>query len=123
MSLAGQIPESWDCVDCGVNTAPGVPNRAEFEAAMRTAKARSKFTGEEAGVPIDITNKCEVYTVREKVWRAAGMGPMGGCLCVGCLEKRLGRALKPKDVERDHPFNALGFPGTPRLLERRLKSN
>jgi hypothetical protein len=70
-------------------------------------------------VPVRFTDKCEVYTVREKVWTAAGMEPEGGCLCVGCLEKRLGRALKPKDFERDHPFNVNFFPGTPRLLKRR----
>jgi hypothetical protein len=39
-----------------------------------------------------------------------------GCLCIGCLEKRIGRRLKPKDFT-DHPFNQL--PGTPRLLNRR----
>jgi len=41
----------------------------------------------------------------------------GGCLCIGCLEKRIGRRLKPKDFLRDHPFNLM--PGTQRLLERR----
>ena len=53
---------------------------------------------------------------RNTVWKAAGMEPMGGCLCVGCLEKRLGRRLRPKDFTR-HPFNTM--PGTKRLTERR----
>ena len=44
------------------------------------------------------------------------MEPWGGCLCVGCLEKRLGRRLKPKDFERDDPFNQL--PGSARLMKR-----
>ena len=44
------------------------------------------------------------------------MGPMDGCLCIGCLEKRLGRVLRPKDFKRGHPFNTL--PGTPRLIKR-----
>jgi hypothetical protein len=59
----------------------------------------------------------EVYTVRDAIWEKAGMEPFGGCLCIGCLEKRLGRRLKPKDFDWNHPFNAL--PGTPRLLNRR----
>src|SRR5215831_16015926 len=41
---------------------------------------------------------------------------MGGCVCIGCLEKRLGRKLTPKDFPRRHPFNSL--PGTERLIER-----
>src|SRR5262249_55879031 len=28
----GKVPESWCCVDCGVNTAPGSKTRAEVEA-------------------------------------------------------------------------------------------
>jgi hypothetical protein len=114
--LGDEEPESWDCVDCGVNTAPGFPNRVELE------KALGKITGKEEGVPVHVTDKCEMYYVRDSVWKAAGMEPMGGCLCVGCLEKRLGRKLKAKDFgdnPLDDPFN--GFPGTPRLLERRRR--
>jgi hypothetical protein len=46
------------------------------------------------------------------------MEPRGGCLCIGCLEKRLGRKLRPKDFQRDHPFNRPNVPGTPRLMKR-----
>ena len=59
----------------------------------------------------------EVYTIKAKVWKAAGMEPMGGCLCIGCLEKRFGRTLTAKDFMRRHPFSSL--PGTARLLARR----
>jgi hypothetical protein len=45
------------------------------------------------------------------------METMGGCLCIGCLEKRLGRRLGPKDFLRHHAFMRL--PGTERLLNRR----
>jgi hypothetical protein len=45
------------------------------------------------------------------------MGGMGGCLCIGCLEKRLGRRLRKRDFDRKHPFNQM--PGTPRLRNRR----
>jgi hypothetical protein len=51
--------------------------------------------------------------VRDHVWKKAGMEPFGGCLCIGCLERRLGRKLKPKDFT-GHVFN--GMPGSARLL-------
>ena len=41
----------------------------------------------------------------------------GGFLCVGCIEKRLGRRLRPKDFQLEHTFNR-NLPGTPRLLNR-----
>ena len=47
------------------------------------------------------------------------MEPFGGCLCIGCLEKRLGGRLKPKDFQRGHPVNYPNVPGTPRLMNRR----
>jgi hypothetical protein len=45
------------------------------------------------------------------------MEPWGGCLCIGCLEKRIGRSLTPKDFPRGDAFNKV--PGTERLLSRR----
>jgi hypothetical protein len=122
--LRGRTPESWLCVDCGVNTAPGLLNRLEMEKAVKTAEAAAKLAGHnDWSVPLRVNDWSEVYTVRDGVWRAAGMEPMGGCLCIGCLEKRLGRRLKPKDFDRDHVFNARDFPGTERLLNRRRGSD
>jgi hypothetical protein len=114
MDLKGEIPESWLCVDCGVNTAPGLFNRAEMERAFAEAEASGKDSVEQR-----VDCRSEVYTVRSAVWQRAGMEPMGGCLCIGCLEQRLGRRLKPKDFKRGHPFNHERVPGTPRLLKRR----
>jgi hypothetical protein len=45
------------------------------------------------------------------------MEQWGGCLCIGCLEKRIGRTLTPKEFPRKHPLNKT--PGTERLLTRR----
>ena len=58
----------------------------------------------------------EVYHVREKVWKAAKMEKNSGCLCIGCLEKRIKRAAEPEDFP-NHPLN--GLPGSERLLEQR----
>jgi hypothetical protein len=100
------MPESWLCVDCGFNTAPGCFNRAE--AGRR-------------GVPMRFDDQSEVYYVGENIWAAAGMRSLSGCLCISCLEKRIGRELRPEDFP-DHVFNYA--PGTPRLLSRRgIKSH
>jgi hypothetical protein len=115
VDLRGMTPESWLCVDCGFNTAPGMFNRVEMEKAIQELGAKWK----EEGVKQAINHQSEVYTVRDAVWKAAGMEPMGGCLCIGCLEQRLGRRLKPKDFLRNHAFNQPRIPGTPRLLQRR----
>jgi len=117
-SLEGKTPESWLCIDCGANTAPGYPTRVELEEAFAALKAAGK-TDPDDGVQCTITSESEVYIVRDKVWQAAGMEPMGGCLCIGCLEKRLGRILRPKDFQRGAAFNSPRIPGTPRLLKRR----
>src|SRR5262245_20938878 len=100
-NLTGRMPESWLCVDCGVNTASGFLNRKETELAFLVhGETITQHVGDES----------EVYTVKREVWRATGLEGMGGCLCIGCLEKRIGRRLKPRDFEPGHPFNS--FPGT-----------
>jgi hypothetical protein len=110
VDLHGKVPENWACVDCGVNTAPGFLNRADVEQAL----ARD---WENKGVQQTFDDHTEVYTVKPKVWKAAGMEPMGGCLCIGCLEKRLGRQLTPKDFMHNHAFATI--PGSARLRNRR----
>jgi hypothetical protein len=63
------------CVDCGAETTPDRRRRGA---------------------------KHEYYMVRDRVWSAAGMPdrPMnyhGDFLCIGCLERRLGRKLRRRD--------------------------
>ena len=116
----GKTPESWACVDCGVNTAPGMSNRAQIEQALAN-------DWNNQGCEQTIDDRSEVYLVKPAIWEAAGMGKdeelwaahkrMSGCLCIGCLEKRLGRILTPRDFLRNRPLNSV--PGTKRLLSRR----
>jgi hypothetical protein len=106
--MRGLIPESWACIDCGINTAPGLLNRVQAEQAFAA-------DWENKGIKQTVDDLSEVYVVKPAVWRAAGME--GGCLCIGCLETRIGRTLVPKDFKRNHPFHSL--PGTKRLLARR----
>ena len=116
VDLTGTTPESWVCIDCGLNTAPDFPTRIEIEQCYN-AKQTVLWAGGKGIATLNVDEHCEVYTVRDSVWTAAGMEPWGGCLCIGCLEQRLGRTLRPKDFPRRDAFNSL--PGTERLLERR----
>ena len=102
------------CIDCGMNTAPGTPPRRLMAFLFQQA-------GMDAEVKSCITWDSEVYTVRDSVWKKAGIAPMGGCLCIGCLERRIGRRLEPKDFPADDAFNHPDLPGTERLLNRRSR--
>jgi hypothetical protein len=108
--LTGTLPESWACIDCGINTAPGLSTREQMERAFAA-------DWNNQGVKQTIDEFSEVYMVKTKIWKAVGMDAMGGCLCIACLEKRLGRTLMPKDFKRNHPFSQL--PETERLMARR----
>jgi hypothetical protein len=99
------IPQSWNCIDCGFNTGPGMKTYKQVERAFhRTGQIKQT-----------ICNKSEIYMVKTSVWKKAGMKYSSGCLCIGCLEERIGRELTPKDFRDD--FKTV--PGTPRLLDRR----
>jgi hypothetical protein len=103
----GVIPESWACVDCSINTAPGCLDSAQREQSLA------------ANLDIEniIDERSEVYVVKPRLWKAAGMKETSGCLCIGCLEMRIGRRLMHKDFSRKHTINRR--PGTTRLLSRR----
>ena len=108
LSLKGRDSESHCCIDCGYNTFPGAPPRALAEFLMNR----------DGQFPVTVTNDSEQYIVKNSVWKRAGMEPWGDCLCVGCLERRIGRRLRPKDFT-DHVFNSPEMPCTERLRNRR----
>jgi hypothetical protein len=57
------------------------------------------------------------YIVEDAVWAASGLKPDGGLLCIGCLERRLGRRLKRDDFE-SKPFNEISSSKSLRLRDR-----
>jgi uncharacterized protein DUF2695 len=58
------------------------------------------------------------YRVKDAVWAAGGLKPDGGLLCIGCLERRLGRQLNRDDFgPRYIPPKSLQSP----LLSLRLR--
>jgi hypothetical protein len=104
LSAKSFLPLDAHCADCGRDTQPGCDARKVFQEVR-----------EKGSASLPVMDEWEMYRVRDAVWKRAGMKPSGGVLCVGCLEKRIGRRLKPKDFP-PHPFRKL--PGTPRLLRR-----
>ena len=94
------VPESWLCADCGYDTAPYLPAKAQVRAwckAVGYERAADEVADRRTALAHDpaVASRCEIYMVKPAVWAQAGMEPFGGCLCVGCLELRLGRRLKP----------------------------
>ena len=63
----------------------------------------------------------EYYMVREDVWAPGGLAPHGGYLCIGCLEKRLGRRLRSSDFS-DAPVNNPTWGWKSKRLRDRLGS-
>lgn len=89
------------CKDCGMDTEPWPPRRGTQEH----------------------------FIVKDEVWAAAGMPPGkfdpddcsirgGGILCVGCIEKRLGRTLTVADFSPITLGMLADSQNTPRLRSR-----
>jgi hypothetical protein len=108
-AVQDNIVESWLCVDCGVNTAPGCLSGPECRIDLAMTGA----------FEISYDGDSEVYHVKDAIWKKAGMRAWNGCLCIGCLEKRLGRQLQPKDFARHDDKVYARMPCTDRLLDRR----
>lgn len=106
-SLTKEQWPDWCCIDCGLNTFPAAPPRGLAQFLLSRDRE----------IPLQFNDQSEVYTVHDGVWKQAGMEPFGGCLCIGCLESRLCRRLKPYDFVTADVFNLV--PGTQRLLNRR----
>jgi hypothetical protein len=109
-AVQDNITESWLCVDCGVNTAPGSHSGPELRLA---------FAMGADGDTVHFDCDTEVYTVKDATWKQAGMRAWNGCLCIGCLEKRIGRQLRPKDFDRHDREVWAVMACTDRLLDRR----
>ena len=108
-AVKDNIVESWLCVDCGVNTAPGVPDGPQIRLDLAlNGKSTCRHD-----------RNTEVYSVKDAIWKQAGMRPWNGCLCIGCLERRIGRQLRPKDFASHDNKVWRGLPCTERLSNRR----
>lgn len=72
---------------------------------------------------IDCIEINEYYMVTNACWKRSGMNTHGGMLCIGCLEKRLGKKLTPRNFT-DCPLNwrniCIPEYASPRLISRLL---
>jgi len=84
-----------------------------FNVDMTKPKALVSFDCVDCGRDFE-----ENYIVNDGVWAAAGLEPEGGRLCIGCLERRLGRRLTRDDFEADNPANEVGHWQSLRLRDR-----
>jgi hypothetical protein len=71
-----------------------------WEAAMAKKIDRRECVDCGENLPGALIYGCEI---RGDVWKAAGMEPMDGCLCVGCFKKRVGRAMTSSDLVPRRP--------------------
>lgn len=61
----------------------------------------------------DVLDEEQVFMVRGDVWAEAGLRL--GCICVDCLEQRLGRPLNVNDLGSEGVLNEPSEYDTPRL--------
>ena len=94
---------------------------ANAERPRRSRRQRFEFACLDCGV--DTAAIDEYYMVTDEVWASANPAddpdePGAGMLCIGSLERRLGRKLTPSDFT-DCPVNTdLAKPRSKRLLDR-----
>jgi hypothetical protein len=69
--LTGRVSEDSLCIDCGLNTQPGAPTKKQTALAIWEARE----AGKERSDTIEYSAASEVYCVRDKVWKEAGMEP------------------------------------------------
>jgi hypothetical protein len=73
------IPDSWLCVDCGFDTAPGLPNKAEVERKIQEAKLAGTWDPEDEKnvITMHVCAQSEIYHVRNVIWKETGMEEWG----------------------------------------------
>lgn len=83
----------------GNTVSPG-PNHYE-RVAMADASARHDTRCVDCRIETLPTGDgfAEWYIVNDAIWESSGMSPGGGCLCIGCLEARIGRQLAAADFD------------------------
>jgi hypothetical protein len=92
-SLEGLIPESWLCVDCGVNTAPGCLNRIEMEKAIE-ALGRDGKRGEAFEFQSTISRRSTLFAPlcgRQREW-----SQWAGAFALVVLKSVLGVSCDPR---------------------------
>lgn len=100
-------------------TRHGRGPRADHRIADRIARLTEGNTFTCVDCTYDTNELGEYYMVQDEVWMQAQLDATDGMLCIGCLEQRIGRRLKPADFI-DAPINLPAFHSekSRRLSER-----
>lgn len=69
-------------------------------------------------VDCDTDTKYEHYFAKNDVWFGEAKMGEAGMLCIGCLEKRIGRLLKASDFTSAHINDPRRYSKTARLVDR-----
>jgi hypothetical protein len=108
------------CSDCGRPTTPHRPRTpadAPYESLVQIDGEwwlrEGDDQGDDPGVPVD--HAWEWYAVRDEIW--AQVHGARSYLCIGCLERRLGRRLVPSDFIPSR-MNAPSLVDSSRLADR-----
>jgi hypothetical protein len=80
-----------DCLDCGTPLLPGGREPAR-----------------------------EWFMLRPDAWAQTGLAPDDGYLCVGCIERRIGRPLDGADLSGELPINQPNEADSPRTRELKV---
>jgi ribosomal protein L34E len=71
-------------------------------------------------IPTGRATAREWFMLHDHVWDQTGMAPLGGCLCIACTERRLGRALTWRDLTDERPINEPNEADSPRMHTLKL---
>jgi hypothetical protein len=91
------------------------PRLFELRLSISQRAAMATVTVTVLTSALDTTNADEFYMVRDDV---LPLDPLGGTLCVGCLEEPIGRQLTPADFT-DASINRDSWRHSSRLRPRR----
>ena len=114
---SGTFPEAV------VHAVQSNPNRETKKLIVDVIDYLIKFRAQMAGACHDcLINIYDIdeysFILKKKLWNRAAKEESGHFLCVGCLEKRLKRKLKPTDFDWDVPLNSWDDLRSERLMNR-----
>lgn len=84
-------------------------------AAYYQGKTDARFKCKDCAADTSMKGNKEHYMVLPDVWHS--VANPNDTLCIGCLEKRLGRMLRPKDFD-GYDINTAPIERSPRLQSR-----
>lgn len=102
--------------DCTLDNVGHMGNKKAKAITRKLHNRKAKWDC----VDCDANTSYEHYFVKNEIWCGLAKMTEVGMLCIGCLELRIGRILKPEDFTDAHINNPKTHPMTERLRSRVL---